>query len=201
MISVFSWVAGETANTKWWVTLVAAGIAAIAAISAAALAWRSTRSQTAHTERQRNVDFLRQQLNELYGPIYMRRRASESLRDLLPDKQDDGTRWRLVDHITDVKAGGDLTRIEAIEQILAINSEIENILTSKAGLYESFPPPDILSKFIAHIRLLRISWERGENQSNNRIPFPDDIDDYLLGVIKRLRSHLEALGVSYEVKI
>ncbi|TQK44429.1 hypothetical protein FBY35_5933 [Streptomyces sp. SLBN-118] len=201
MMAILSRIAAEANNAKWWVTLVVAGIAAFAAISAAVLSLRSAKSQAANAEKQRKVDFLRQQLNELYGPIYMRRRASESLRDILPHEQADGSPWRLVDHIEDVKSGADHAEVEAVEQILEINSEIESILTSKAGLYESFPPPDILSKFIAHVRLLRISWERGENQSKNRIPFPDDLDEYLMGVIGRLRSRLEALGVTYGVKV
>jgi len=175
--------------------LIAPVIAAIAAIIAAAMSVRTSRTLQHNVDIEHEIEFRRRQLNELYGPIHMKQSTSVSLRKMLPGLQDDGTKWRLVDHIEEVQSEGNESIINCVEEILRINEEIKDALISKSALYISFPPPLTLSHYIAHVKLLSLAWKQGRNEDpENRLPFPDDFDNVIEDAVRRIRQRLEELG-------
>lgn len=177
------------------IQIVAPCIAAIAAIIAATISVRSSRTLQRSVDRQHEIDFRRQQLNELYGPIHMKQSTSVSLRKLLPWTEPDGSKWRLVDHISEVKNSNDPTTLNAVQEILRINDEIMNALISKSSLYVAFPPPMALSHYIAHVKLLSLAWGQGRDQDpENRLPFPDDFDRVIEEAVLQIRKRLAELG-------
>lgn len=196
--AVDSWWESAMGSPEFWAAL----FAAVAALISAVVAWVSSKRQRNHeerlneianrfTHRQREIEFCKQQLNDLYSPVYMLRRASQSLRTLLPSTNPDGTDWRLVDHIEDIRNDRDEAGRTAVEEILEINKQIEDLLVTKAGLFEYFPPPSSFDTFIAHTRLLRLAWKQGKNQtSKDRIPFPYEIDQDINKAIESIRGRL-----------
>lgn len=181
------------------IELAAPSIAALAAIIAATISVRASRLLQHNVQLEHEVEFRRRQLNELYGPIHMKQSTSVSLRKMLPGIQEDGTKWRLVDHIAEVKASGNVDLINCVEEILRINDEIIEALISKSALYVSFPPPVTLSRYIAHVKLLSLAWRQGHNEDpENRLPFPDDFDHVIEDAVLRIRSRLRELGALAE---
>lgn len=175
--------------------LVAPTIAAIAAIIAAAMSVRASRTLQRNVDLQHEVEFRRRQLDELYGPIHMKQSTSVSLRKMLPGVQEDGTKWRLVDHVEEIKRENNEAIINCVEEILRINEEIKDTLISKSALYVSFPPPLTLSHYIAHVKLLSLAWKQGRNEDPvNRLPFPDEFDDVIEDAVRWIRKRLEELG-------
>lgn len=176
---------------------LAACVAAAAALAAAAISWFSGRKQRRQSDQHREIDFRRAQLNELYGPLIMWREASKRTRELLPDRDGDGNEWRLVDHIDEAR-GGEYPEWEAaVEQILKISAEVENLLTAKAGLLENLPPPESYGLFLAHSGRLRTYWKQRQNQpADKRLPFPgDQLDRDIAAEHAAIRQRLEDLGV------
>jgi hypothetical protein len=180
---------------------LAACVAAVAALAAAGISWASGRRQRQQSDQHREIDFRRAQLNELYGPLVMWREASKRTRELLPYEDANGNEWRLLDHIDEVRGGEHPDWEEAVEQILQISAKVEDLLTSKAGLFESLPAPESYSRFLAHSGRLRMYWEQRKNQPvDKRLPFPGermdrDIAAELFVIMKRL----ENLGVKRSV--
>lgn len=124
----------------------------------------------------------------------MKRIASDALRDMLPRTGSDGTRWALVDHISEIKVGKDSVQIDAVRRILEINKELDELLASKAGLLRRFPPPDSFLQFVKHSTLLQVAWDRGENHPvSQRIPFPQTFDDDVMTEITTIRGSIERL--------
>lgn len=195
----------ETALPNWWqapefwAALVAAIAAIVAAVISAVVAWRQRGHQrelmrvaNRFTESQRQVDFHNRQLIEFYGPLLLLRQASRTLRGHLPDQDASGRRWRLVDHIEEIKQSEDNLLRSAAEELIAINKEIEQLLLSRGALMVFFPPPESFTDFIAHSRLLRFAWEQGMNQSGSqRQPFPDQLDDDIREGINEVNNRLQ----------
>jgi hypothetical protein len=180
-------------SPQFWAAIVAA----VAAITAAAISGTIATRQSKRSRQEKALEALRLQLTEFYGPIYMLRRASSSLRATLPRQTPDGSRWNLVDHIAEVKSEGrGFGEVErsAVEQILEINKKIEDVMVGKIGLIDSFPPPSTFEEFIAHSRLLRVAWEKGETHpESRRLPFPSRLDDDLEADLRIVRKRLENL--------
>jgi hypothetical protein len=176
----------EKSDLAYWVP---AAIGLGGAILGAFLAFWSGAKQRRIDRRHREEAFLRQQLNDFYSAIYMRRRKSESLRQML--SRDPA--WRLVDHITDIH-GGSVRDKELVEEIIKINSEIADLIVSKAGLYAEFPPPNSFTEFLEHEARLRICWQQKINQgTGERIVFPEDFDPELKRHIDAIYSRLGGL--------
>jgi hypothetical protein len=187
-------------------TVLAAIIAAVAAVIAAALSivtavltnrWQSEsnsalqRLEQQFSDRQREIDYRRRQLNDFYGRVYMLRRQSESLRRLLPDKDGTGSRWRLVDHIIDIKNSGTEKQKQAVQMILNFDKEIAGLLTMNVGLYQEFPAPQSYTDFVQHYELLQLAWDQNQNQSEaERLPFPDQFDPDLNAAIEAVKGRL-----------
>ena len=85
--------------------LAAAVVAAGSAVLAAVMSTWAVARQRRQSAKAAEVDFLRRQLNDLYGPIYMRLWTTFKLRALLPTVNADGTPWSLGGHIEQTQAG------------------------------------------------------------------------------------------------
>jgi hypothetical protein len=185
-----------TSNTSWRDNLwspqsVAAVVAAFAAASVAYLSGRSAAKQRSLAREQREIDFRRAQMNELYGPLVMLREASRNFRRILPN----GSEWRTVDHIEELQSGELDDERDAVEEILKINKEIEGLLITKAGLYETWPPLPTFETFVSHSMQLRRYWDRGKNQPpSNRLPFPQRFDHEIKEEVAEVRKRLNQLG-------
>jgi hypothetical protein len=175
------------------VAVVTALIAATASLIAAVIAAISTRGARKAVERQRSQDHRLRQLSELYGRLYMLRGTSRWLWQQLPGEANPTpgvTKWRLIDHIEEIKKEPDDRRRGIVEQILAINEQLTQLINGKAGLLEEIPPPPTFSTFLNHARTLTNLWNRGVNASEGveYVPFPGDLDKDVLDAITRLRA-------------
>lgn len=186
-------VADEGLDTGVIAAIIAAGVSLLA--SGAAL-WSSRQARRA-VERQRTQDYRVRQLNELYGPLYMRRMESLRLWHQLPDDPNarPGTgEWNLIDHIEEIKeesGRGINHRRLIVEAILEINEQDRSLIVGAAGLLERFPPPKSFETFLEHARTLKIHWEQGKNAHGvNHVPFPGEINDAIEEAITRLRADL-----------
>lgn len=151
---------------------------------------RQKSADAAVTRWQSELTHRQKQLNELYGPLTMLRSTSRSLRRLLPS-QVNGSEWRLVHHIGDIRREWDrikddpalqvdpalgLTReqIEVVRLIVDYGTKTCALLDAHAGLVEGTPPGGIM-KFQEHHNRLRASWETGSNQPVDlSLTFPGD---------------------------
>jgi hypothetical protein len=124
----------------------------------------------------------------------MLRRQSESLRGLLPGQDEAGRRWRLVDHVIDVKNGTDEKQKQAVQMILQFDKEIADLLTTNVGLYDQFPAPQSYTDFVQHYERLQLVWDQSLNQGEGeRLPFPDQFDVDLNSSITAIKGRLDEL--------
>lgn len=175
--------------------VIAAIIASFASLIASSLAWGSSRQARKAVEKQRSQDYRVRQLNELYGPIYMRRMESRRLRKQLPDAasaESGKLDWHLLDHIEEIKNETNSHRRHIVKAILDINEELRALIVGAAGLLETFPPPESFEKFLEHARTLKIHWDQGRNAEGvTYLPFPGEIDEDIAKAIQKLRSELK----------
>lgn len=184
-----SWVTSNLLSPQ----VIASAVAACAALFAAFMAARTAKRQRESAKTERKIDFYRRQLNDLYGQLYMLRQASKSLYATLHagGKRPEG--WRLVDHINEIMAEGDKSKIGTVEQIIKINKTIEDLLVSQFGLVDSFPPPESFQAFISHSRQLQVAWRRKGDLEGERISFPNAIDGDIERSIGEIRARLATL--------
>ena len=177
------------------IQVLSPAIAAMAAIIAALISYHSSRSNTRTSASQTEIEFRRRQLNELYGPIYMKQSTSVGLRKMLPGLQEDGKKWRLVDHIEEIKASDDPVLIACVEQLISINEDIMRDIVEKSELYVAFPPPIAFSRYVAHVEFLTFTWRQGRNQpAGLRLPFPNEFDSVIEQAVRFIRDRLIELG-------
>ena len=144
--------------------LAAALVAAGSALLAVVMSTWTVALQRRQSARVAEIDFRRRQLNDLYGPIYMRLWTTFKLRALLPTVNADGTPWSLGDHIEQTQAGTDAALKDAFGEMLTIGEEVEQLLIGNSGLFIAFPPPPSYGQLIAYSRLLRLAWQNGKDQ-------------------------------------
>jgi hypothetical protein len=127
----------------------------------------------------------------------MWREASKRTRELLPHQDAKGDEWRLVDHIEEVRDGAHPEWEAAVEQILHISAKVEDLLTSKAGLFENLPAPESYGQFLAHSGRLRMYWEQRQNQPpDKRLAFAgDQMDEDIAAEHAAIKKRLQNLGV------
>jgi hypothetical protein len=136
--------------------------------------------QRATEKTDKDIAFCREQLNELYGPLYLNRETSKKLYDQLIHQMGvtdyERETWRLVDHVEQVQAKDDELATSAVEGILAINAEIVKLIKSHWGLI-TLPPPSTFIDFISHQAMLQQAWEKRRNQApTDRNIFPRGFD-------------------------
>jgi hypothetical protein len=175
--------------------LAAALVAAGSALLAVVMSTWTVALQRRQSARVAEIDFRRRQLNDLYGPIYMRLWTTFKLRALLPTVNADGTPWSLGDHIEQTQAGTDAALKDAFGEMLTIGEEVEQLLIGNSGLFIAFPPPPSYGQLIAYSRLLRLAWQNGKDQSEpERVPFPADFAHDIAEAIQQIRRRLAELG-------
>jgi hypothetical protein len=178
--------------------VVAALVAALASLLVAWMSSRSSRRAENAVQAQKTQDYVIRQLNELYGPLYVRRKLSRRLREQIgdsPDPEPGVPPWKLIDHIEELKQEPDERRRLVVEQILKINDELVELIVGKAGLLESLPPPESFELFLEHALTLRLYWEQGANAVAAAYkPFPGQLDSDVEAALKRLRGELQSEG-------
>lgn len=151
---------------------------------------RQKAADAAVTRWKSELEHRQKQLNELYGPLTMLRSTSRSLRRLLPSRVN-GSEWRLVHHIGDVRREWDrlntdpsadidpalcLTReqLEVAHLIVDYGNKTCDLLNRHAGLLEG-PPVGGLVRYQEHHNRLRASWETASNQPREEgLTFPGE---------------------------
>lgn len=178
------------------IPVVSAVIAACAALAVAIISVWSQRSARKADElgrsNQRNTDFNRKQLDELYGEMFLLRSTSRRLWTRLHDAEPN---FRLIDNVVAIKAEPSDRRRRVVEQILTINARLATLIETRASLLTELPPPESFMAFLDHQRALASLWEIGENvQTDGREPsFPRNLDDDIKKAIDSIQSKLRAL--------
>ncbi|MFJ3285485.1 hypothetical protein ACIPMW_09455 [Streptomyces sp. NPDC086669] len=173
--------------------VIASIVAAIAAITAAVIATKAAKRQREAVRVERRIEYCRQQLNDLYGKLYTLRQASKSLYATLHPGGERPEGWRLVDHVSEIIAEGDTSKIGTVEEIIKINKAIEEILVSKSGLLDQFPPPGSFQEFVSHSRQLQVAWAKKSDLEGPKISFPRGLDQDIKESILTIRARISEL--------
>ena len=181
----------------FWPTAAPIVSAVIAAIAVLAVTWFSVnsqrtarRSEEESQRRQRQVDFRWKQLDGLYGEMYLLRSTSRRLWERLRGSADE---FRLIDNIVDIKNEDSDRRRLIVEEILAINDRIADLIETGASLLVDFPPPESFLQFLEHHRTLRRLWSMGENAHGDEASFPRGLDADIGSGIETIKGQLKAL--------
>jgi len=181
-------------NATLWAAGIAAGASLLSLLVSSVIAVKQKKSE----KNAKEIERCQAQLGELYGPLSARRLKSSSLYSVLrqqmgvaPADQED---WRLVDHIVDVRTRGSDLAKSAVTKILAINAEVETLVTQHWGLLETSTPHESFNQFFRHVALLQHAWEEGVNQeSTTRTTFPRDLDQDIEADVAKIRARLKNL--------
>ncbi|MEV1066047.1 hypothetical protein [Streptomyces sp. NPDC050263] len=192
----------EQAGSPWVTSnifspqVIASVVAAVAAIVAAVIATKTANRQREAVRVERRIEYCRRQLNNLYGQLYMLRQASKSLYATLHASGERPQDWRLVDHIDEIIAEDEKSKIGTIEEIIKINKTIEDLLVSQFGLVDKFPPPESFQKFVSHSRQLQVAWSKKGDLEGPRVSFPRDLDDDIQNSITEIRTRIAELDAA-----
>ena len=184
-----------TAVDPWaiWIPVVASFIAAGAAIFVALWTQRTARgAEEAARRTERAIAWLRASL-DVYGSITFLRSTGERLRRSL--NREGEARFRLVHRIKAIKEEGDPMRIRTVEQIIAINARVAELIEKNASMME-YPLPETFKVFLVHQRGLDDLWQTEQDATSVEVPpFPNDIDRDIEKAIDGIWRRLRALGV------
>lgn len=191
--------ATEQAVPAWTylVPVAAAVIAAGAAFAVAGISWWSQRSariaDEAARRRQRSAEYLRRQLDELYGEMLILRSTSRRLWSRLHEADE---QFRLIDNIETIKSEPSDRRRRVVEQILAINARLATLIETRASLLTELPPPESFMAFLDHQRALASLWDMGRNaEPDAREPsFPRDLDRDVNDAVRAIQAQLRNLA-------
>lgn len=146
-------------------------------------------------EREKTIlEFKTRQLNDLYGPLLLLLAQSKSLHERL--RQERGgieKQWALLDHME--ACLGDPLCGRLVKEIVDIGLQIEQSLITKGGLIEGSHPPLSFERYLAHFRILKMSYDMKRNIRKNEqeyFPFPEFPDD-LTRAYNQLQSQRAAL--------
>jgi len=160
--------------------LVPALIPCVVAIIAIIINWLCVRATLRHALKREfgkiSLDYKIRQLNELYGPLLMMIEQNTRLHKKLCENKRGSDEWRLVDHIPDVLANPEDRAI--VDEIMGINSTIEELIQTKAGFIRAPRPPESFSLYLAHYRILRLAYDqKGMPQGAQAYPYPRDLNN------------------------
>lgn len=186
--------------------LLGAGIAAVASIVTAYLGhvWQQQR-ETAHdgaATRKARSDRITKQLSGLYGPLRMLTSQSDALAQKLREGKENPENWHLLHHLKVVVE--DPADKAIVEQIIAINGEIEQRILNQAGLLQDGNVPDSFVLFLGHYRQLKIAFD-AVVKAGKDVPreitakkfesFPREFDDDVRLGYESLLAERKGLGV------
>lgn len=168
-------------------TLYAAVIALMAGIAVSVLTniFTNARERSAYRR-----DLTLQRLNELYGPLKMLLEQNKVLSDQLKNGKPHD--WHILANISGVESNP--TDKAIVDQILAIDEKIAEILESKSGLC-LFPIPDSFPKFLGHYRMLSRAVAGQTFVHNNAFEyFPQQFEVDVMAKYDSLAEDLEKEG-------
>lgn len=170
-----------------YAAIITASASLVVALAALYQNWTARRA----VDKQRSQDYRIRQLSELYGPLYMLSVTGARLWSQLAEPRGSLQKWRLIDHIEEIKNEPDERRRGIIARILEINSQRVHLIVGKAGLLKDLPPPESFSQFLEHASTLAAQWQRGMNATSaDYIPFPREFDTDLKAALDDLRKGL-----------
>jgi len=106
------------------------------------------------------ISQLVRQLNELYGPLLLLQEQEKRLASRLREGKADPEKWRLIDNLPGLLENRSDKAV--IEEIMRINTKIEELLITKAGLIRAPRPPDSFKLFMGHFSVLKLAMEGKE---------------------------------------
>jgi hypothetical protein len=117
------------------------------------------------------LDRLKQQLSELYGPIYMITKSTKPIVEQV---------W-----------GTDVWNQVWKETIIPSQTRVEDLLLTKIHLLEEKEIPKSYLDFLTHIRVARSYVQSALNQSyfDKQLPYPYQFDEDIEGQYNRLRKN------------
>jgi hypothetical protein len=189
--------------------LIGAAIAAIASLLTAIITaflnhvWQRER-EAGHDDtasRQARSARITMQLSGLYGPLRMLTSQSAALADKLREGKEDPESWHLLRHLKVVIE--DPADKAIVEQIIAVNGEIEQRILNKAGLLQDGSVPDSFVAFLGHYRQLTIAFDAaikaeevpGEITAKKFESYPRQFDDDVRAGYENLLAERTELGV------
>ena len=141
--------------------LVGAGIAAVASLLTAVLTvWYQGRANSkveAATAVRARIDRMTAQLSGLWGPLRLLTLQSAALAEKLREGKSTPRLWHLLDHLDEVVS--DVADRAIAEQIIAVNGDVAQRISTHAGLLRDGDVPQSFIDFLGHYRLLRIAFE------------------------------------------
>jgi hypothetical protein len=159
----------------------------LGAVVALAVVYAGARYADKREKRNATVAFRLRQLNELYAPVRLLLDENRRHKDRLAV----GTtgEWHVLDHLQTVKADPDGRAV--MEQILAVNKEISEILRRNAGLAVT-PWQESFSQFQNHYATLKRTWEDDDAPAETDMKyFPGDFETHIRDGHKRLTDTLD----------
>lgn len=128
-----------------------------------------------------------QQVNELYAPVRLlldeNRRLVERLREGKP------AGFHVLDNVPSLKAAADDAAL--VEEILAVDKQIDAVLRSKGGLVGS-PWPPSFAQFLTHYATLRRIWNGGTAPADPDLKyFPKAFEDDVVARHDKLIAEIE----------
>jgi hypothetical protein len=195
--------AGDLSATT--AALIGAGIAAVTAVVTAFLThlWEKEREekQDDAASDQAKAAGITAQLSGLYGPLRMLTSQSAALAKKLREGKPEPDSWHLLHHLKVVIENPADKAI--VDQIIAINGDIEQRILQRAGLLKDGNVPDSFIAFLGHYRQLKIAFDAAvdakevpaEITAKQFESYPREFDRDVLSAYEDLRAERERLGV------
>jgi len=142
-----------------------------------------------------------QRLDTFYGPFIQLRTQSEVIyrkfeSELEKEYKQKGTRFRTLRHLLEGKTLSPQEN-DLLKQILEINEKLLTLIESSSGDIDKLELQDLLGKFSAHIRILKLAYEKklnGPIELFEDIVFPLAIDGAIESATERLKYRLNEIN-------
>ena len=166
-------------------------LVAVLAVAATLLTTHLTmRGQAAREIANVRLEFRFRQLNELYAPLSVKLEKNRLLYKRLREGKPNPDAWHLLDNIAAVRQTP--SDLELAKQILGVDSEIADLIETRAGLIEGSLPASF-SQFLGHYAVLKLALE-GKTAP---IPaefqyYPATLNEDVAGGMERVSAALKA---------
>ncbi|WP_159106703.1 hypothetical protein [Streptomyces rishiriensis] len=188
MIAILATTGGTPSPSEGVSAPTATIISAVIAFVTAGIVSLVTNALTHKRERnayRRELNLKR--LNELYGPVKLLLDQNKVLSAQLKEGRPEA--WHILDHVNEIR--GDVDDKAIVDQILAIDKKIANILEEKSGLC-LIPIPDSFSKFLGHYSMLSRAFAGQSIVRNSSYEyFPKQFEADVLGGYNLLAAKLK----------
>jgi len=185
-------------------TLIAASIAGVISITALGGSIHIARLNLRHGEAKDfaklSLEFKLRQVNELYGPLRHLLDQNAVLAKQIRVGKSDPEKWRLMDHLPGIL---DDPRDGAIAKaIVEIDSRIQDLITTKAGLVMGGVLPQSFTSFGSHYQLLKLAMG-GMKISPTDVGYyyPRELDNEVLKGYTAISLEVHELMRKYEQRL